>query len=158
MSRLIHRANPPRAYQRQLQMCRAGDRQVQPAWALCFHYSGRIVAVVSQGAERSSHVTDPATASHKLPQQKPLSAAQQQKMYDRGFRKFPSVIQTMDEAASAQPEALQSVDFHHEATAIQADSGAPSEDEEDFEEREDDRANDPACIQCDDGGEFLNVA
>lgn len=108
-----------------------------------------------QGAERSSHVTDPATASHKLPQQKPLSAAQQQKMYDRGFRKFPSVIQTMDEAASAQPEALQSVDFHHEATAIQADSGAPSEDEEDFEEREDDRANDPACIQCDDGGDIM---
>ena len=34
-------------------------------------------------------------------------------------------------------------------------SDQQSEEEDAFEEREDDRANDPACIQCDDGGMLL---
>ena len=45
----------------------------------------------------------------------------------------------------------------HTSARHKTDSDVPSEDEEDFEEREDDRANDPACVECDDGGALLIV-
>ncbi len=43
-------------------------------------------------------------------------------------------------------------DDHQEALGPVETSDQQSDEEEAFEEREDDRANDPACIQCDDGG------
>lgn len=67
------------------------------------------------------------------------------------------ISQVEEKATSVQPDLLQSVELHQKTLAIQADTGAPSEDEEDFEERQDDRANDPACIQCDDGGALLSI-
>lgn len=78
-------------------------------------------------------------------------------MHTAWFQKLFVVLQVAEKAATVQPDLLQSIKLPQETLAIQADSGAPSEDEEDFEERQDDRANDPACIQCDDGGALLNV-
>ena len=60
-------------------------------------------------------------------------------------------------AVKRSPEsAEQAIESHpdNDASAVQAVSGQQT-DEDDFEERIDDRANDPACIQCDDGGVLL---
>ena len=85
-----------------------------------------------------------------------LASGKQQPKADARTSKHASIVQLRENpAALSQPEEPESQEPLPELSAIQSDSGAQSDDEENFEEREDDRANDPACIQCDDGGAFL---
>ena len=135
-----------------------GERRVQPVWrnepALRL-----LTAVYAQAAKEGRHVAEPTRSSGYSAELKPPSASQRQEQYSRDLRKYPSVNQLLQKAAAAQPEGLQSQDLQQEGVAIQSedDTNPHSEDEEDFEEREDDRANDPACIQCDDGGALLTI-
>lgn len=108
-----------------------------------------LTAAVSQIAREGRDVAQPTTSAG---QSKPSSASQQ---HGRDLCKYPSVNQTFKKAAAAQPTGLQSQQPQQQWSAMQSETGAQSEEEEDFEEREDDRANDPACIQCDDGGALL---
>lgn len=124
------------------------------------------------------NVAEPTRSSGYSAELQPPSAPQRQEQYGRDLRKYPSVNQPVKKAAATQPEGLQSQYSQQQGSAIQYgtgrqytgaqsdddkgaqsddDTGAQSDDEEDFEEREDDRANDPACIQCDDGGAVLTV-
>ena len=160
MRHTISRAEQPNTSQRPLGQ--QGERQVQPVWRYV-HALHLLTAAYAQVTKERRDVAEPKRTSGYSAELKPPSASQRQEQYARDLCKHPSVNQTFHKAA--KPEGLQSQDSQQEGPAIQSDTGAQSkdgtsaqsEDDEDFEEREDDRANDPACIQCDDGGALLTI-
>ena len=95
----------------------------------------------------------PQGAFDHVPELKP-DYATQQKLNGGRFAEPPSSDHRPEEATTTnQPDLF--IPALPAESGTHSDSGAQSEEEDNFEEREDDRANDPACIECDDGGIML---
>ena len=118
----------------------------------------RTCAEDAQVAYQARHAAKQQTSSGPLPTLNLASGKQQPKADGRTFSRHPSVNQSQENSAAVlQSEGLESQEPQPGLSTVQSDSGGQSDEEENFEEREDDRANDPACIQCDDGGALASA-